>query len=205
MSQEHFDRAYTVRTNDETKDLYDSWAATYDSDLTGGGYAQPARVAEAFVRLGLDWNARILDIGCGTGLSGLALSQAGFRSVDGCDYSTGMLELASTTGAYGRVFEADLHKPPIDAETDSYDAAAVVGVFGFAHVQPDALTEMFRPLRSGGVMVIGVNGSFYDSGSLGDELDRLEASGVIGPVASKLGDHIPGRGVPGWVLSTTKM
>lgn len=52
MAQEHFDRAYTVRTNDETKDLYDNWAATYDSDLTGVGYAQPARVAEAFVRLG---------------------------------------------------------------------------------------------------------------------------------------------------------
>ena len=54
-------------------------------------------------------------------------------------------------------------------------------------------------------MVIGVNGSFYDSGSLSDELDRLEASGVIGPVVSELGDHIPGRGVAGWVLSTTKM
>ncbi|MDW3177823.1 MAG: class I SAM-dependent methyltransferase [Acidimicrobiia bacterium] len=204
MAQEHFDRAYTVTTNEETKTLYDEWATTYDDDLTGGGYAQPARVAEEFIRLGVDKSATILDIGCGTGLSGLALAQAGYETLDGCDYSTGMLEVAHETSAYRRLFEADLHKPPIDADTDSYDAVAVVGVFGFAHVQPVALTEMLRPLRSGGSLVIGVNGGYYDSGLLSDELERLETAGVIGSVSAELGDHIPGRGVPGWVVSMSK-
>jgi len=205
MAQEHFDRAYTVTTNDETKGLYDDWATTYDADLIGGGYAQPARVAEALTRLEVAHDAPILDIGCGTGLSGVALAAAGFTTVDGCDYSTGMLEVAAKTGAYRRLFEADLHKPPIDAETASYDAASVVGVFGFAHVQPDALDEMLRPLRAGAQLVIGVNGSYYDSGSLSEKLDVLERQGVIGDVSAELGEHIPGRGVPGWVLTTTKI
>lgn len=204
MAQEHFDRAYTVTTNAETKDLYDSWADTYDADLTGGGYAQPARVAEVMGGAGLASEVAILDIGCGTGLSGAALRSIGFTTVDGCDYSTGMLEVAAKTGAYRRLFEADLHHPPIDAESESYDAAVVVGVFGFAHVEPQALDEMLRPLKSGGLLVIGVNGEYYDSGTLSEKLGQLEAAGLIGPVTAELGDHIPGRGVPGWVLSTTK-
>lgn len=204
MSKEHFDRAYTVRTNDQTRDLYNSWADTYDADLTGGGYAQPARVAAALIEAGLDSKAKVLDIGCGTGLSGVSMVEAGFVDIEGCDYSTGMLEVAAATGAYVRLFEADLHKPPIDAETMSYDAATVVGVFGFAHVEPVALTEMLRPIRAGGLLVVGVNGSYYDDGSLAAEFERLEQAGSIGPVTAELGDHIPGRGVPGWVLTTTK-
>ena len=204
MAQEHFDRAYTVTTNAETKDLYDAWADTYDADLTGGGYAQPARVAERFIAEGLTAEAAILDIGCGTGLSGVALRSSGFTNIDGCDYSAGMLTVAAETGAYRRVFEADLHSPPIDAATEVYDAAAVVGVFGFAHVEPNALGEMLRPIKRGGLVVIGVNGPYYESGALPAKLDEFVADGRLGPLTAELGDHIPGRGVPGWVISATK-
>lgn len=204
MAQEHFDRAYTVTTNAETRDLYDSWATTYDDDLTGGGYAQPGRVASALTDRNLAASTSILDIGCGTGLSGVALAAAGFTTLDGCDYSSGMLEVARSTQVYRRLFQADLHTPPIDADDGAYDAVTVVGVFGFAHVQPDALDEMLRPLRAGGTISIGVNGPYYDSGALPKKINELVEAEIISRVEAELGDHIPGRGVPGWVITGEK-
>jgi predicted TPR repeat methyltransferase len=42
---------------------------------------------------------RILDFGCGTGLSGLALQNAGFTNIDGLDISAPMLEKAKGAGS----------------------------------------------------------------------------------------------------------
>ena len=43
-------------------------------------------------------DALILDFGCGTGLSGLALRAAGVQVIDGCDLSEGMLAHATFAG-----------------------------------------------------------------------------------------------------------
>ena len=78
------DIAYRARTTDETRDLYDRWAETYDTELIDeNDYAQPRRCAEMLARYLKTREAEILDIGCGTGLSGAALREAGFGIVDG--------------------------------------------------------------------------------------------------------------------------
>ena len=90
---------YQVRDPDEVRDMYDRWAASYDTELIEeNGYAQPRRCAEMLSRHLPDRTAEILDIGCGTGLSGAALAEAGYGVVDGCDFSAAMLEKARGTG-----------------------------------------------------------------------------------------------------------
>ena len=70
------------RSPEETKALYTDWAKTYDSDVTGAGYATPGRVARALAEVA-DLTAPLLDFGCGTGLSGVALAAEGFTAIDG--------------------------------------------------------------------------------------------------------------------------
>ena len=141
--------AYSSRTAEEVRDYYDQWAEVYDEELTENSYQQPRRCAMELARHLNDRSARILDVGCGTGLSGIALSEAGYSHIDGCDLSQGMLEKAFKTEIYSKLFMADLNKPPLDAPAgrrdgdgadrvdDGRDAQAVVDgwagePFGFA-------------------------------------------------------------------------
>ncbi len=197
------DRAYDEGTSAQTHDLYADWADTYDAELTDHGYAMPARVAATVADLGVAATAQIVDLGCGTGLSGLALQQRGFSAVDGCDYSGEMLDVAEATGAYGVLEEVDLNAAPIPYGTDTYDVATIVGVFGFGHVEPPALDEAIRIVRPGGHIVIGVNEKFWDGSDLAARIDRTAAEGRVTGVATQKGDHIPGYGVAGWVISMT--
>lgn len=199
------DNAYTVKTGAETRELYDRWAEVYDEELAENDYRQPQRCAEALrQRLAPGADIELIDIGCGSGLSGVALRAAGYQLIDGCDFSTGMLEKAELSGAYRRLFEADLNAPPLDAADDTYDAAACVGIFSFGHVQVDALDDIMRVVKPGGWLVIGLNDHFYREGALTAKLDALAAAGGIADREDTFGEHIVGTGLTGWVVVAQK-
>ena len=63
--------AYEGETVADVGKLYADWAATYDAELRDNGYASPARTAAAMGAHVADKSGPLLDIGCGTGLSGL--------------------------------------------------------------------------------------------------------------------------------------
>lgn len=196
---------YGVHDPVEVRDMYDRWAASYDTELIEeNGYAQPRRCAEMLSRYLADRRTGILDIGCGTGLSGAALAEAGYGVIDGCDFSAGMLEKARGTGLYRRLFGADLNAPPLDAADGAYGAAVAVGVFGFGHVQPESLDDILRVMSPGAPLVIGLNEHFYDDGALTAKLTALGASGRIDRLAEEHGEHIRGTGVTGWVIAVRK-
>ena len=197
--------AYEPRTAEEVRGLYDRWAKTYDTELIDeNGYAQPRRSAEMLSRHLTDRRAEILDVGCGTGLVGAALSKEGYSIVDGCDFSPGMLAKARESGLYRRLFEADLNAPPLDAADGAYGAAVAVGVFSFSLIRPDALDEILRILAPGAPLVIGLNGPFYDKGAMSEKLNALRTAGRIDLLAEEHGDHIRGTGVTGWAIAVRK-
>ncbi|MCY4591766.1 MAG: class I SAM-dependent methyltransferase [Alphaproteobacteria bacterium] len=196
---------YQTRNPEKVRDLYDRWAESYDTELIEeNGYAQPHRCAEMLSRHLPDRSAEILDIGCGTGLGGVALAETGYGVIDGCDFSAGMLAQSRRTGLYRRLFEADLNVPPLDAASGAYDAAVAVGVFGFGHVQPDSLDEILRVLSPGAPLVIGLNRHFYEEGSLTAKLTALGDAGHIVQITEEHGEHIRGTGVTGWVIAVRK-
>ncbi len=191
--------AYDLETGEETLAHYQRWAATYDQEVgVDNGYAQPARCAAALDEA-TDRPGSVLDVGCGTGLSGIALRDVGFTDLDGCDFSPPMLERAAETGVYRRLFEADLNAG-LGIQDGTYDHAVAVGVFSFAHIRPDALRSVIRAVRPGGTVVVGLNDHFWDVGTFPAELDAIETAGLASVVSREHGEHLPGADIMGWVV-----
>jgi SAM-dependent methyltransferase len=197
-------QSYDLASGAETLTHYETWADTYDKEIDEDlGYAQPTRCAAALAEVirsqGGVLGGHVLDVGCGTGLSGIALSDAGFINQDGCDFSPSMLKRAAETGIYQRLFIADLNED-LDTADGTYDAAAAVGVFSFGHIQPSALRKILRAVRPDGAVVIGLNDHFWELGTLAAELHAIETEGVAEIAFQEHGDHLPGAGIGGWVI-----
>lgn len=192
-------------TPEQIKAFYDAWAGSYDSELVDEQeYVMPVRAALALASRLTDRGAMILDIGCGTGLSGAALVRQGFTNLDGCDLSPGMLAKARHLAIYGRLFEADLTRPPLDVIDEHYDAVTVVGAFSYGHVPVDAMDDILRTVRPGGYFLVTTNDHFYSEGSIQPKLDQLVSDAVVTMEISEHGNHIKGIDVGGWVFLMRK-
>ena len=97
MSEEvlGLDEAYSVKTPDDNRRLYAKWAATYESSFVDAKqYRYPKAIAEVFNDV-LPPVTRVLDIGTGTGLTGMYVTRLRPEVViDGMDISPEMLAQA---------------------------------------------------------------------------------------------------------------
>src|ERR1044072_2967846 len=85
---------FPLPVSDEAKDFYEAFAPHYD-DFTAGYQAAPrtAKLLALAQGHGAPTQGRMLDIGCGTGKSFLAMIDRGW-AVTGCDISPAMLAVA---------------------------------------------------------------------------------------------------------------
>ena len=107
----HLSRAYELEKPEDIQNFYSDWAKTYDAEVLENGYITPERCAAALAEFTPTQDLSLLDIGCGTGLSGKRLAEAGFTRIDGCDLNHDMLEVAKTRGIYNRLWQTTLKDP----------------------------------------------------------------------------------------------
>ena len=198
--QAFFDRIPAATNNEAVKcqELYDEWAETYDQDLTDAshGYVGPAEAAKVIAQNSTKNGQVVLDAGCGTGLSGLAVKSAVGPDtiIDGIDISKGMLEVAAKKGIYRKLETADLCKS-LAIQDNVYDVLVCVGTLTGGHVGPvPALNEFTRVVKSGGLVVATVKESVWTSGGYEDEVHRLK---TIGSVTVSSTDSVPYRQAQG--------
>ena len=204
MTVEKFlNQTYRLETQEETLAHYEAWADTYDEEITENNYAQPSRCASALAQFSTIDEINVLDIGCGSGLSGLALNDFGFKNIDGCDFSPSMLEKAKSTNVYQKLFLADINEE-LDIEEETYDAVCAVGVLAFAHVRTEALRQMLRVVKSKGLLVIGLNEHYWEGGSVGEKIRELSEGDEAEVLFEEYGDHLPGADIGGWVAVLRK-
>lgn len=114
--------------DDELRERYRKIASHYDETVLSDSYvlheAVAALVVDAFEAMNIE-QPRILDLGCGTGLSSRPLFERGYRVV-GVDLSPEMLEQARTLPFESLIEQSILDS--IDVE-GPFDAAVVTGVF----------------------------------------------------------------------------
>ena len=204
MAKEKFlNQTYQLETPEDTFAHYEAWAETYDEEITENDYAQPRRCAAALAQYSSSCEINVLDIGCGSGLSGMALSDSGFKNIDGCDFSPAMLEKAMNTDVYKKLFLADINQE-LNIEAETYDAVSAVGVLAFAHIRTEALRQMLRTIKSEGLLVIGLNEHYWEGDSVGEKIRSLVEEGEVELLFEEYGEHLPGADIGGWVAVLRK-
>jgi len=187
MAKKYLERTYGCGTPQATRVHYDNWAATYDAEIAENGYTTPARCAEALARHLTDKTALILDLGCGTGLSGVALAAQGFSTIDGIDPASGMLDEARKRGLYRNLTQIE---PGADLPT-GYAAITAIGVIGVGAAPPSVLGQIEAVLSPGGLLVFSYNDHALADADCIAARDTLLA-GAMRKREAIYGDHLPG-------------
>jgi predicted TPR repeat methyltransferase len=199
------DKAYSVKTPEDSRKLYAEWASTYNETFVkANDYVYPRTIAQKFDELISKTEIKtVVDIGCGTGAVGSYLANLRPNlKIDGFDISPEMLTEAAkirridNSPVYNELIEVDLtgELPP-----KSYDAMISAGTFTHGHLGPQTLISIIRLVRVNGWFVVGINSKHYellgfadtlrDANSLGtiSEAQLFEAQ-VYGPTSPHYGD-----------------
>ena len=167
----NLENAYDLKSPSDNIELYSSWAETYDLDFIDEmQYELHFHVANAFVSNG--GRGLILDVGAGTGaLAEALLNKAKFK-IEATDISKEMLEVAKSKKFYKGSFLSDLTKE-IPVDDDHYDGVVSSGTFTHGHVGPNAIHELIRITKPGGLIVISVNEKHWISLDFKSEVEKI--------------------------------
>ncbi len=189
---------YDAKGVDAVAELYDKWASTYDAEMAAAGYRHPSIALALLARHLPKGAAPLLDAGAGTGLIGQWLQIMGYPQVEALDISEGMLAVAKGKKCYGAFHVLGLGGP-LPFVDGRFAGIVSAGVFTSGHVGVEGLDELIRSCAAGGVIVLTVKGTLWDSGFAdhvrGD--GRVRVAEVTEPYVSMPGEAAttPSRGV----------
>ncbi|MBI1776384.1 MAG: tetratricopeptide repeat protein [Proteobacteria bacterium] len=168
--------------------LFDKYATEFDRHLIDKlGYATPALLAEMLRELlPPKRDMDILDLGCGTGLSGLALSAYEGR-LTGIDLSPAMLAQARSRGIYAELIEGDImealaHQPP-----GRFDLAMASDVLNYFGDLAGVFAAVGRTLKHRGLFACSTEASAAPGYTLHDGLRYAHHPDYVKEVAAAAG------------------
>lgn len=191
MSDKFFKDTYGSKSPQDTQAHYQKWAATYEDSVAEQGYATPGRVAKALWSKRPETQTPILDYGCGTGLSGIALRSVGFEVIDGMDPTPNMLEEAKAKNVYRALIGFDISDPePI--EHGAYSTISAIGVIGAGAAPPETLDLLMHALPKDGLLAFSYNDHALADYSYTSRLNDWLDMGAARLLFKEYGPHLPG-------------
>lgn len=145
----------------ELQDYYDRWSAQYDSDLEALGYEAPKVAALTLAQYNLDSESAVLDVGCGTGLTGQALFEKGFKNITGLDISNASLELASAKNCYRQLTQGDINEK-FAFPDNAFAAAQCIGTLSYVRNIPAFMRELCRVVMPQGFIMFTHRQDLHD-------------------------------------------
>lgn len=134
-------------TPDYAQNLFNNYALYYDQHMQGHlKYSVPQHIARTLHQLGLAHVAHVLDLGCGTGLTGIVLREISTHLI-GVDIAKKMISHAQARGIYDSLVQGEL----IDflkQNHQHYDlvvAADVLPYFGDLDVLMQLISKRLSP------------------------------------------------------------
>ena len=186
-----------AKNDNRLTEVYRDWAKKYDydNDHVLGTVSQPKSVNLLSTRL-KDKTAKIIDVGCGTGLVGEKLKAKDFIYFDGLDISKDMLSIAKSRG-YRNLFLGSLNKqlPVLD---DAYDAAMCIGVFTHGHVSSDGFNELCRIVKPGGYVCFTINEGVFEEYGFKDMIAEFQLNKAWEVISLYKDDYMTLENVKGY-------
>jgi predicted TPR repeat methyltransferase len=169
--------------------LFDQFATDYDTRMISQlGYAAPGILRElAAMVLGPREGLAILDLGCGTGLSGLAFKDMA-RRLDGVDLSPVMIEKARARRIYDHLAVGDI-EALADGDCDLLLAADTLVYLGDL---TQILAAAARSLRPGGMFLFTVESKDGEGFELGPKRRWRHSEHYLREEAAKAGFQVAG-------------
>ena len=131
-------KQYEVMTKGDydVVDFYNKRVDMYEEVILAAGHQDPTLVVEVIEKLEMSKDCKIMEFGCGTGLFGEALSEKGYKNVDGLDGSVEMLNRAKDKAVYNHLAELYLGIPDKFPEKyhGVYDIVAAMSCLGPQHI-----------------------------------------------------------------------
>lgn len=127
--------------NDYIAFLFNGYAGNFDDHLAHLQYRGPQILAELAQQGGWisDGSRRIIDLGCGTGLSGMPFRAYAAR-LEGADLSPGMLQQAAMRGIYDHLWQGEIHAVLRGLPPASFDAIIAADTLNYI----GDLSDLFR-------------------------------------------------------------
>lgn len=191
MTDGYLDKVYAARDTAATRDIYNAWSQSYDDEVKKHGYVTPKRCAEALAQFASDASLPVLDFGCGTGLSGLALKLEGFGTIDGIDLSEDMIAEAKSKNVYRKLSIVNPDEEAADL-LSGYTMIAAIGVIGAGAAPASAFDDLMAAMDSGGLLVLSLNDHTLKDPQYEARLHEWTDCGAARILFAEHGDHLPG-------------
>jgi predicted TPR repeat methyltransferase len=195
--------------------LFDGMAPTFEQQLRKLGYHTPETLARMVKPLLEVYRpARVLDLGCGTGLLGAAIAPIGAHTT-GVDLSAEMLARARAGGHYAQLIKSDLVGYLRATAAGTFDAVLAADVFVYLGDLEPVFEGAARALVPGGLFAFSVEALDADGFALRPNGRYKHSANYLRAIAARhgLSEHGSERirlrveyGVPveGWLAAFTR-
>ena len=156
--------------------VFDGYAESFDRHLMNLGYRVPGEIRDTLTGLidegHLSSLGNVLDLGCGTGLVGLLITDLPITTLTGVDISENMIAKAREKAVYHDLVVADLTSF-LDQSAGLWDLVLGGDVFCYFGALDRVFSSIARVLCAGGLLVCNV-----EDDTVGSDVGwRLEAQG----------------------------
>ena len=171
---------------DEIVSRYDEMADSYHAIHKSGTWVGPNKVAEVAASL-IDGEeekrqVEILDFGAGTGLSGMAMKNKGFSTIDALDVSKKMVDIAqaeSNGELYRKIIIGILKENDDLIKQESYGMVVSMGCIG-THTDADEVYRIMPLVKPGGYIVYTIKNEANESESFQSLYAALKEHNDVG-------------------------
>ena len=167
--------------------LFNSYANRFDNHLTSLGYQGPEMLRQLAERAGwpADATRNIIDLGCGTGLSGLPFHPYA-ATLHGIDLAPRMLDQAHRRGIYSSLHQGEVHAFLKSQPDNSHDTVIAADTLIYIGDLVELFHQTARVLMPGGSFLFTVEADKADFSltktgrySHGDDYLHRCASGLL--------------------------
>ena len=174
------------------RDLFDQYAGRFDAHLVGAlAYRAPEVLRAAVEAVGGGRGreprfARMLDLGCGTGLAGRAFAELAAR-IEGVDLSPAMVAEAAKTGLYARLVAGGLVEHLEGLDPAAADFAVAADVFVYLGDLAPAFAACARALSDGGLFAFTTQRAEEGEWRVGADLRYAHSDAYLRAAAARAG------------------